>query len=116
MAAWGPDTRSAAPPPRAPLDDRGLDLGPAPAGAPTKLEIALAHAERGRRVFPFRLTPRPDGKFDKVPLTGHGHLNATTGLFQRRDRSAAPLLGGDFSGPGIAYYWRQVVQDSTVDL
>jgi len=32
------------------------------------LEIALAHARKGRRVFPIRVTGRPDGGFDKRPL------------------------------------------------
>jgi hypothetical protein len=41
--------------------------------------IALAHAARGRRVFPWKPVTKP-GKLKptKQPLTEHGHLDATT--------------------------------------
>jgi len=34
----------------------------------SQLDIALAHAGRGRRIFPFKLQRREEGGFDKIPL------------------------------------------------
>jgi hypothetical protein len=50
-----------------------------PGTRPAGYAVALAHAARGRRVFPWKPIVKPGKvKPDKQPLTEHGHLDATT--------------------------------------
>src|SRR5450759_1195181 len=60
-----------------PAADRGRDGGGMT--AEPGYVIALAHAHRGRRVFPWKPVTEPGKtKPTKKPLPEHGHLEATT--------------------------------------
>ncbi len=59
--------------------------------------IGLAHAQRGRAVFPFKLVAKSGGKYDKRPLPEHGHLDATT--------DETTIIGWARKWPDAMYGW-----------
>jgi len=98
---------------------------------------ALAYADRGWPVFPVKITPKADepGKFDKTPLTEHGHNDASTDPdvirkmrgWRKRSagigvvtgkRSGLIIIDLDVHTPGVdgPANWANLLKDRNIDL